>query len=128
MVRKEFTLRGYNLESLQKMDYEEFAKVVDSRRRRSIRRGIPKEYEKFLKRMRKNPGKILRTHYRDMVIYPEMVNHTVKVFNGKEFVNVEIKPQMIGFYLGEFAMTRKRVLHSAPGMGATRGSKYVALK
>ena len=35
---------------------------------------------------------------------------------------------MIGHRLGEFAMTRKTVKHSAPGLGATRSSKFVPLK
>ncbi|MEJ2296768.1 MAG: ribosomal protein S19 family protein [Candidatus Lokiarchaeota archaeon] len=41
---------------------------------------------------------------------------------------VEIMPEMIGHYLGEFSLTRKRVQHGSPGIGATRSSKYVPLK
>ncbi|MEM2576477.1 MAG: ribosomal protein S19 family protein, partial [Candidatus Bathyarchaeia archaeon] len=44
------------------------------------------------------------------------------------FVPVEIKPEMIGHYLGEFAITNKRVVHGAPGIGASRSSMYVPLK
>ncbi|RLF88358.1 30S ribosomal protein S19, partial [Thermococci archaeon] len=61
-------------------------------------------------------------------ILPEMVGMTIYVHNGKEFVPVEIKPEMIGHYLGEFAPTRKRVQHGAPGIGATRSSMFVAVK
>jgi len=35
---------------------------------------------------------------------------------------------MLGHRLGEFAMTRKSVSHSGPGVGATRSSKFVSLK
>ena len=44
------------------------------------------------------------------------------------FVPVLIKEKMIGHYLGEFAMTRKIVTHSAPGIGATRSSSAVSVK
>ncbi|MEM3466520.1 MAG: ribosomal protein S19 family protein [Candidatus Jordarchaeales archaeon] len=41
---------------------------------------------------------------------------------------MEIRPEMIGHYLGEFALTCKKVSHGAPGIGATRSSMYVPLK
>jgi small subunit ribosomal protein S19 len=53
---------------------------------------------------------------------------TILVHNGKEFVQVEIKPDMIGHYLGEFAVTNKPVRHGTPGIGASRSSMYVPLK
>jgi len=63
-----------------------------------------------------------------MVIIPEMVGAKLGVYNGKEFVSLEIKDYMIGHRLGEFILTRKQVKHSAPGFGATRSSKFVPLK
>jgi small subunit ribosomal protein S19 len=56
------------------------------------------------------------------------VGKKVAIYNGKEFKEVEIKPEMIGHYLGEFAMTRRSVTHSGPGVGATRSSKFLPLK
>jgi small subunit ribosomal protein S19 len=50
------------------------------------------------------------------------------VHNGKEYVPVEITAEKLGHRLGEFALTRKQVKHSAPGFGATRSSKYIPLK
>lgn len=70
----------------------------------------------------------VKTHLRDMVILPEMAGIIVKVHNGKEFIQVEIKPEMIGHYLGEFAVTNKPVRHGTPGIGASRSSMYVPLK
>jgi len=35
---------------------------------------------------------------------------------------------MLGKYLGEFAMTRKKVEHSAPGIGATKSSAAMSVK
>ena len=63
-----------------------------------------------------------------MIIFPEMVGLTIGVYNGKEYLNIEIKPEMIGHYLGEFSLTRKHVQHGSPGIGATKSSKYVPLK
>ena len=46
----------------------------------------------------------------------EFVEATIGVHNGQSFVPVEIKPEMIGHYLGEF--TRRSVTHSGPGVSA----------
>ena len=70
----------------------------------------------------------VKTHRRDIVILPQMVDKKIAVYSGKEFVTVQITPEMVGHYLGEFVMTRKETKHSAPGMGATRSSKFVPLK
>jgi small subunit ribosomal protein S19 len=128
MVKKEFRYRGYKLEQLQKMNLEEFSKVVDARKRRSLKRGFSQTHKKLLQKSRKNTDKVLRTHCRDMIILPEFVGKTFGVYNGKEFKTIKIEPEMIGYYLGEFVLTRKRVQHSAPGMGATRASKFISLK
>jgi small subunit ribosomal protein S19 len=63
-----------------------------------------------------------------MYILPEMVGTTVGIHNGRDFINVEVIPEMIGHALGEFAPTRRPVTHTGPGVGATRSSKHVALK
>ena len=57
-----------------------------------------------------------------------MVGLEFEIYNGKEFNRVEIKPEMIGQYLGEYSMTRKIVKHSAPGVGATRSSLFIPIK
>ena len=51
-----------------------------------------------------------------------MIGAIVGVYNGKNFTNVEIKFDMIGKYLGEFAMTYKPPRHGRPGVGASKGS------
>lgn len=70
----------------------------------------------------------LRTHIRDMIILPDMIGLDINVHNGKDFSGVNIKKEMIGHYLGEYAITNKRVQHGAPGVGASRSSLYVPLK
>ncbi|MGA9085703.1 MAG: ribosomal protein S19 family protein, partial [Methanoregula sp.] len=70
----------------------------------------------------------VRTHLREMIVMPEMIGKSIEIYNGKEFLKVEFQPEAVFHYLGEFALTRKRVTHGSAGIGATRGSKYVPLK
>ena len=72
--------------------------------------------------------KAVKTHLRDCIIIPSMIQSIVNIHNGKTFNTVEIKPEMVGYYLGEFAMTYKRVTHGKPGVGATHSSKFVPIK
>ncbi|HDD36615.1 MAG TPA: 30S ribosomal protein S19 [Archaeoglobus veneficus] len=123
---KEFRYRGYTLEQLKEMPLEELAKLLPARERRKIKRGFTEQEEKLLRKLKKKDA--VRTHCRDMVVLPEMVGKVIFVHNGKDFVRVEIKPEMIGHRLGEFALTRRFEKHSGPGVGATRSSKYVPLK
>ena len=62
------------------------------------------------------------------IILPIMIGLTIKVHNGKEFHEVLIKNSMIGHLLGEYALTRRMVKHSSPGVGASRSSKFVPVK
>ncbi len=134
---REFTYRGYTLEQLQQMSMDQFIQLLPSRMRRSLERGLTHAQLRLLEKVRKyrammergeKPEKPLKTHARDMVILPEMVGLTIHVYNGKEFIPVEIKPEMIGHRLGEFAITNKPVKHGRAGVGATRSSMYVPLK
>jgi small subunit ribosomal protein S19 len=113
---------------------DEFIKLLPARQRRSLIRGLTEQQKILLTKIRKfksspsKNNKPIKTHCRDMIILPEMVGLTILVHNGKEFIPVEIKPEMIGHYLGEFAITNKRVVHGTPGIGASRSSMYVPLK
>jgi len=126
-VIRKFLYKGKTIEELQKMSLEEFARLLPARQRRMLLRGFNTKQKNFLERLRKSE-KPLRTHLRQMVIIPEMVNKKVMLHSGKEWVLLDIKPEMIGHKLGEFVLTRKRVLHSAPGVGATRASKFLPMK
>ena len=127
--KREFTLRGHTLPELQAMSLPDLAKIVSARARRSIRRGFSVETTLFLERMRAtDPGKVVRTHCRDALVLPEHVGRHVAVHNGKEFKEIEVRPEMIGHYFGEFSLTRRFEKHSGPGVGATRSSKFMPLK
>jgi small subunit ribosomal protein S19 len=132
---KEFSYRGHSLNSLTGMSMDEFINMLPSRQRRSLQRGLTPEQRILLEKLREakeeqKQGKdvSLKTHVRDLIILPEMVGAKIAVHNGKDFVAMEIRAEMIGHYLGEFAITNKPVRHGTPGIGASRSSMYVPLK
>ena len=126
-MAKIFTYKGKSVEELKTMSLEEFAKMLPSSQRKKLSKGLSEKEKKFLERLRKSE-KPVRTHLRQMIIIPEMFDKTVMLHSGKEWVRIIIKPEMVGHKMGEFLLTRKRVLHSAPGVGATRASKFLPLK
>lgn len=69
----------------------------------------------------------MKTHLRDMVIVPEMIGSVLGVYNGKVFNVVEVKPEMIGHYLGEFSISYRPVAHGRPGIGASANSRFIPL-
>jgi len=132
---KEFRFRGFTLDELQAMSMDEFIRLLPSRQRRSLLRGLSQEQRTLLESVRKakeapqqGQKKVVKTHSRDMIILPEMVGVTLLIHNGKDFTSVEVAPGMIGHFVGEFAITNKPVKHGAPGIGASRSSMYVPLK
>ena len=126
-MAKEFKWQGRNEEEIKQIDLKEFMKLIPARQRRSLKRGFTEQQKILLKNM-ESGSKNLKTHCRNLVILPQMIGLLIKVYNGKEFIPVSITPDMIGRYLGEFALTRKGVSHSAAGVGATRSSKAVSAR
>uniref|UniRef100_A0A9L0JTB2 40S ribosomal protein S15 n=1 Tax=Equus asinus TaxID=9793 RepID=A0A9L0JTB2_EQUAS len=115
---------------------EQLMQLYSARQRRRLNRGLRRKQHSLLKRLRKakkeappmEKPEVVKTHLRDMIILPEMVGSMVGVYNGKTFNQVEIKPEMIGHYLGEFSITYKPVKHGRPGIGATHSSRFIPLK
>ncbi len=126
--KKEFTYRGHTLDELRSMSLSELKEVLPARARRSLERGLNEEQKRFLDHIQNKDKEVYRTHRREMIIMPQFVGKRIAVYNGQEFKEVKIEPEMIGHYLGEFSMTRGKVEHSGPGVGATRSSKYIPLK
>lgn len=125
-MAKEFTLRGKTFEDIKKMSMQDFAQLIPSRERRKIIKGFTEQEKKLVELLKQGQG--LRTHCREMVIIPDMVGKTISVYNGKEFLPVMIEKEMLGHRLGEFALTRKKVAHSAPGIGSTRSSASLSVR
>jgi small subunit ribosomal protein S19 len=132
MVRKQ-TYKGVAEEDIPKITMEQFTKMTTSRDRRTLLRlNTNPRLKAFIEKVRRirasNPKKTIRTHIRDAPILPEWVGLVFAVHNGKEFKRVDITLDKVGKRLGDFSHTCGRVLHSGPGVGATRGSKFVPLK
>ncbi|MEM0160594.1 MAG: 30S ribosomal protein S19 [Thermoplasmata archaeon] len=125
---KEFSYKGYTLDELLELKIEELITILPARARRTLKRGWNEEQSKLVEKLLNSDKEVIKTQIRDVVIIPQFVGKRVMVHNGKEYLEFEIKPEMIGHYLGEYSLTRREIKHSSPGVGATKSSKYVPLK
>jgi small subunit ribosomal protein S19 len=126
-MNDEFKYNGHSIEELQKMSLLDFSKLVNSRARRHlVRNHSDPFYEKIIKDLKSNNK--IRTHRRDLIVIPKMIDKTIYVYNGKEFIPVEITEKMLGHYLGEFSFTRRRIRHGKAGIGATKSSTAISAR
>ncbi|KAL9031817.1 MAG: hypothetical protein Q9196_000190 [Gyalolechia fulgens] len=115
---------------------EQLRDIVHARARRRFNRGLKRKPMGLIKKLRRakqnaKPNEkpdLVKTHLRDMIVVPEMIGSVIGIYSGKEYNQVEIKPEMVGFYLGEFSISYKPVKHGRPGIGATHSSRYIPLK
>lgn len=122
------TFKGKEISEVKAMELDAFMKLLPSRERRALKRGFGHDQKNLLAKLSADPAKFYKVHRREMVIIPSMLGAKLGIHNGREYVKVEITPEMLGHRLGEFAMTRKSIKHSAPGFGATKSSKFIPLK
>jgi small subunit ribosomal protein S19 len=131
-MAKIFTYRGKTAEELVALDLPTLLPLLPARVRRHLKRGLTEQEKKFLEKINAAKAgkykKPLETHCRELPILPVMFNLTIKLHNGKEFIPILVTPEMMGFKLGDFAFTIKEVKHGGPGIGATRGSKFLSVK
>ncbi|KAI5808158.1 ribosomal protein S19-domain-containing protein [Peziza echinospora] len=133
---KKFSYRGVDLDQLLDLGSAELRDLVHARARRRFDRGLKRKPMGLIKKLRKSKKEakpnekpdLVKTHLRDMIIVPEMIGSIVGVYSGKEFNQVEIRPEMVGHYLGEFSISYKPVKHGRPGIGATHSSRFIPLK
>jgi small subunit ribosomal protein S15e len=87
---------------------EQLRDVVHARARRRFNRGLKRKPMGLIKKLRKakqeaKPNEkpdLVKTHLRNMIVVPEMIGSVIGIYSGKEFNQVEIKPEMVGHYLG----------------------------
>merc|ERR1711999_1065 len=133
---RKYTYRGVDLDQLLDMSNEQLMELFPCRMRRKFNRGLKRKPMALIKKLRKKKREcpanekpdVVKTHLRNMVIMPEMTGSIVGVYNGKVFTQVEVKPEMIGHYLGEFSISYKPVKHGRPGIGATHSSRFIPIK
>ncbi len=124
--------RGMQEEQLRKLSMQQYLPLVKSRQRRTIKR-MGLQYKALVQAIEqaKKEGSTgpIKTRCRPAVILPGWIGMKLAVHNGKEYKEFEIRPDMLGHRLGEFSYYAKlHVVHSAPGIRATRGSKFLAVK
>ncbi|ETW78994.1 hypothetical protein HETIRDRAFT_410838 [Heterobasidion irregulare TC 32-1] len=135
-VFRTFSYRGVELDKLLDLSNEEFVEIVHARARRRFQRGLKRRPMGLIKKLRKAKKEappnekpaVVKTHLRDMIVVPEMIGSVVGIYNGKVFNSVEVKPEMVGHYLGEFSVSYRPVKHGRPGIGATHSSRFIPLK
>jgi small subunit ribosomal protein S19 len=126
MAKKAFTYKGKTIEELEKLSINDLARLLPSRQRRKIRRGLSDEEKKLVEKLKKKNN--VKTQLRDMIVLPGMIGKTIRIHNGKTYEAIIIPQEAIGYYLGELVLTRKRVTHTSPGVGATKSSSNVSVK
>lgn len=94
-----FSYRGVDLEKLVTLPLDQLVDLFRARQRRKFSRGINMKALPLMQKLR-NAKKDLpygekppavNTHLRDVVVVPEMIGSVIGVYNGKQFINVEIK-------------------------------------
>lgn len=80
---------------------------------RSLKKGpfVDPKLMKKISRLKPSDKTTIKTWSRSSTITPEMVGFTIHVHQGKNFIPVKIREEMVGHYLGEFAPTRKFIKH-----------------
>ncbi|CAR22404.1 putative 40S ribosomal protein S15 [Lachancea thermotolerans] len=125
---KSYSYKGVDLEKMLEMPTEEFVKLAPARVRRRFARGLSSKPAGLMKKLRaaklaapenERPA-VVKTHLRNMIVVPEMIGSVVGVYNGKVFNQVEVKPEMVGHYLGEFSITYTPVRHGRAGATTSR--------
>ncbi|KAI4132056.1 MAG: hypothetical protein LQ338_000914 [Usnochroma carphineum] len=133
---RKFSYRGVDLDQLLDLSSSQLRDIVHARARRRFNRGLKRKPMGLIKKLRRakqnaKPNEkpdLVKTHLRDMIVVPEMIGSVIGIYSGKEYNQVEIKPEMVGFYLGEFSISYKPVKHGRPGIGATHSSRFIPLK
>ena len=69
--------------------------------------------EKIRKLNQTGEKRVIKTWSRRSTIFPEMVGHTIAVYDGRKHVPIYITEDMVGHKLGEFAPTRTFRGHGA---------------
>ena len=130
-MAEKVAFRGKVPSELEKLTNEEYAKLIKSRQRRWLKRNsiqLRQLSEKISRYKQKGINKSIKVKSRSALIMPSWIGMQFEVYNGKEYQKLEITASMLGHRLGEFVFSTKRVLHSAPGIKATRGSKFLSQK
>jgi len=131
---RKYYYRGIEVDDLLDLNSFEFMKLVHSRARRKFQRGLKPRQIALVKRLRsekkKTKGtaekpKTIKTHLRNMLVVPEMIGSMIGVYNGCKYCLIEVKPDMVGCYFGEFSITYKPVRHGRQGVSGIAQARFI---
>lgn len=83
---------------------------------RSVKKGVyiaEKLLKKVLDAKKNSKREVIKTWSRRSTVVPEMVGMTLAVHNGKKFIPVFVTENMVGYKLGDFALTRNYKGHTS---------------
>ncbi len=112
--KKENLFKGRTADELKTLEVREFAALLRARQRRTVLRNF-QEHENFVKNVKyklSKGKKSVKTHRRDLVVMPALIGTRIQIYNGREFMPVDITLEMLGHKFGEFAPTRTRAKHN----------------
>lgn len=138
ITKKRYFYKGVDIDSIPDNNLRFLINLLSSRLRRKINRWLDVGYNLqetkrpfiFIKKLlyTNKQNEILKTHIRNMGIFPELVRKKISVHNGKIFCKFAINVNMVDHYFGEFSLTYKPISHGSPGVGASSSSRFVPLK
>jgi small subunit ribosomal protein S19 len=119
--KKVYYFKGKSYDELKKLSQDDLFRLIGSRGRRNLKRGLNIPKKELMKKVKDSNELIsqgkqqlkIKTHSRDMIVLPDMIDLKIEVYTGKVFEPIIIKQEMIGHYLGEFVLTRKKVVHGS---------------
>ncbi|TGJ83712.1 hypothetical protein E0Z10_g5018 [Xylaria hypoxylon] len=122
---RKFSYRGVELDNLLELGSDDLRSLFHARARRRLSRGLRRKPMGLVRKLRTAKQNAAPN---EKAIVPEMIGSVVAIYNGKVFNSVEIRPEMVGHYVGEFSISYTPVKHGRPGIGATHSSRFIPLK
>ncbi len=93
---------------------------------RSLKKGPycdPRLLKRVQEQNKTGNKEVIKTWSRRSTIFPDFIQHTISVHNGRAFVPVYITEDMVGHKLGEFVFTRTFTHHRSGSDSTTEGAK-----
>src|SRR2546428_11279673 len=113
---RQFTYRGHSVDELKQMSMDEFIKLLPSRQRRSLLKGLTNEQRILMEHVRQtrkeNGGKPapVKSHVRDMIVIPEMLGLNLQLHSGKEKGPIEINPEIIWHFVWQSTIPHHKAI------------------
>ncbi|KAI1420088.1 putative 40S ribosomal protein S15 [Xylaria sp. FL1777] len=124
---RKFSYRGVELDNLLELGSDDLRTLFHARARRRLSRGLRRKPMGLVRKLRAAKQNAAPNEKASTIV-PELIGSVVAVYNGKVFNSIEIRPEMVGHYLGEFSISYTPVKHGRPGIGATHSSRFIPLK